>query len=1255
MRGIGRLVRITISVALVAGLMPGFAMAAPVNGVASEYPGVPGTTLIPAPENTTAGPRPEKPQGYPTRDAIPLTGSKDAPAGGTYAEAQIIVKYKTGVSSMSAARANARIGASTVKRFRSMPGVEAVRLTSGLTVEQAIERFEAMPEVAYAEPNFRVSVAAIDPDDPRYPDQWHLKNTGQDGGTVDADVDADLAWSYETGSASTRIGVIDTGVDYTHPDLDGNVWVNAAEQSGTPGADDDGNGYIDDIYGWDAVDDDGDAMDGHGHGTHVAGILGAEGNNADGVSGVSWDVSIVPIRVLDSYGSGTMVDVLEGFDYADALGIPVLNNSWGRSGGFSQAEYDAMAAMTETLFVCAAGNAGADTDTTPFYPASYDLANVLAVGASDSADAASWFSNYGATSVDVFAPGSGINATIPAQQQITAPGVIELYRDEFDTLDDWVPFSENTRFPGMAVSSAFSWSPTTSAVWGAYGNNEEIWLDKATPLDLSAATNPWMHWRMGYKTEEACDFVWWGVYDASDDTYYPLGSASGYNQDWQSFDFVEDLTAFVGENDIYPYFGLATDGSISPLDPVMPVPEFWGMWIDDVTVVEPFMFADGFDSSAGWSSQVWGAGSSWVWDSGVGHSAPGCWRISPVVDWVNSVLYQIDPVDLSDAAITGATLDFWADYSLESGYDYLRVLVSTDNWSSSTQLAAWSGGSGGWSSRTLSLDPYVGNANVEIAFQLTSDSSVWSTGAWIDDVSVRAQGLSDYWTEDTTHDYSYQAWNGTSMAAPVASGAAALLLSRYPAISTTNLKAAILTSAEPVTGLADKCSTGARLNVWNAFTALNAAPAVSDDTAVCDEDASATGNVLGNDTDAESDAMTAEVVSGVSAGSLSLGADGAFTYTPDADWNGSVSFTYKATDGIGESVGSATITVNAVNDVPVTSDDHANCSEDDSVTINVLGNDTDVDLDALTTALASGPVNGAVLHNADGSFTYTPNPDWYGTDAFSYVANDGTVDSASAVVTIDVANTAGVADDLFNVQTNGTRVASAPGVLANENYLADSLSAVLLSGPTHGTLSFNADGSFIYIPEADYVGLDSFTYKATDGTIETGAATVTLQVSPFGPPVDNVPGVVYRFYNLKSHAHFYTLSLEERDAVLKKHQGTLSYEGPAFWSFPAAGTIPVFRFYNPYSGSHFYTANEQEKARVQALWPYLFTYEGTAFHIYTAPGDGRSPVYRFYNPETGCHFYTVSEQERAYVKATWPKTWNEEGVGFWVMNGTAMP
>ena len=256
-------------------------------------------------------------------------------------------------------------------------------------------------------------------------------------------------------------------------------------------------------------------------------------------------------------------------------------------------------------------------------------------------------------------------------------------------------------------------------------------------------------------------------------------------------------------------------------------------------------------------------------------------------------------------------------------------------------------------------------------------------------------------------------------------------------------------------------------------------------------------------------------------------------------------------------------------------------------------------------------------------------------------------------VTITVSNTVPVAaDDMYNLPTNGLRRVAVPGVLVNDgDYAGDGLSAVKMTDPAHGILMFESDGSFMYIPNADYVGVDSFTYKATDGSVDTNVATVTLQVSPFGPPLDNAPGVVYRFYNLKTNAHFYTNSLEERNGVLRKYQGILSYEGPAFWSFPAAGTIPIHRFYNVVTQSHFYTASDQEKAKVMALWPYLYTYEGKAFHVYPTYAAGRCPVYRFYNASTGLHFYTISEAERAYVNKTWPNVWYEEGAAFYVLNG----
>lgn len=1248
----GKSLRLVVCLAMLGAFVPAYAVAteeAPPK-VAGEVVLPPGTVGELGDSAKAAAPVAPEGSSSPLRDAV--GGDKSRPAAADHATGQVIVRFKSGVSAAAVTTANARIGAKTTARFPMVSGLQLVTLTSGLTVEQAIAKYEALPEVAYAQPNYIVQVTALDPDDSRYAEQWHLKNTGQNGGTADADIDADEAWSFQTGSSATVIGVIDTGLDYTHPDVNDNVWVNSGETPGD-GIDNDLNGYVDDVRGWNTYANGNDPYDENGHGTHVAGLLGAEGNNALGVSGVNWNVSIVPIRAFDAYGNATSADLLEAFAYADALGLKIVNASWGYTGMIDQAEYDAMAAMPDTLFVCAAGNEGADNDVTPFYPASYDLPNILSVGATDNTDAAASFSNFGATTVDVFAPGVDDLSTIPGVPDLTREGDTEIYRENFDSLDDWQPSVYNT--PGLAwgLSSDYSWSPGTSMMYTGYGNNQGVYMLKSTPLDLSSASNPWMHFRMGYSTEDGWDYTYYGIYDADTDIWYELSPSgagySGYRQPWESGDFAADLSPWVGHTDIYPYFGFESDGSVSGQD----FSGFFGVWVDDLVVVDDgVVFEDGFDTaSSGWTvNGNFPDPFRWNWDGGNGTNGDpahyGCWKANPYLDneWASLTSGPLDFTNLDHA-----DLAFSAYWNLETWCDYLHVQVSTDGGSSWTTYASWDGYSGGWVRRTLSLDALVGEPDVRIRFALTSDSSVIYDGAWVDDVLITGAGS---WTSGTTYSHAYRTMSGTSMASPVATGVAGLLLSRYPAMTTSQLKAGVMDYAEPVAGLSSKCVTGARVNVMDSFVGLDNAPAAVADTFYCNEDGSINANVLANDADAEGDAICVTQMSSPSNGVLTFPGDGTFTYTPNANWNGSDSFTYKGSDGIADSaVVSVSLTVNAVNDAPVAADDNASCTEDSPVVIAVLANDSDIENDTLTPVKMSDPANGAVVLNADKTFTYTPNPNWFGADSFTYKVNDGGLDSGIATVHIGVANSACATADSYKVQANGMLAIVAPGLLANDS-AGDSLWVVRDSGPSHGLLSLNPDGSFIYVPNQGFVGIDTFTYHATDGMIDTSVVTVTLDVRPFGPPVDNAQGVIYRFYNIKTGAHFYTLSLEERNSVLQKYQGIYCYEGPAFWSFAAEGSVPVHRFFNLFTGSHFYTADESERAMVQTLYPYLYKYEGTAFHVFTAPGAGRVPVYRFWNPTTGLHFYTANEAEKANVQANLAKYWKYEGVGFYVLDGS---
>ncbi|WP_394391350.1 S8 family serine peptidase [Shewanella woodyi] len=305
-------------------------------------------------------------------------------------------------------------------KFANLMGGKLANLSlrSGSDVSKAIKMISQHPAVKYAEPNYVIKAVGT-PDDPSFASLWGMNNTGQDGGTADADIDAVEAWDISTGDSDVVVAVIDTGVDYNHEDLQDNMWTNPNEIAGN-GIDDDGNGVIDDIHGYSAIDDDGDPMDGNGHGTHVSGTIGAKGNNGVGVAGVNWDVSIIGCQFLDAGGSGSTAGAIACIDYVTNLkvnhGVDVKasNNSWG-GGGFSQALKDSIESGGDAgiLFVAAAGNSASDNDASPSYPASYDSAAVMAVASTDRNDNMSGFSQYGLTSVDIGAPGSAILSTTP--------------------------------------------------------------------------------------------------------------------------------------------------------------------------------------------------------------------------------------------------------------------------------------------------------------------------------------------------------------------------------------------------------------------------------------------------------------------------------------------------------------------------------------------------------------------------------------------------------------------------------------------------------------------------------------------------------------------------------------------------------------------------------------------------------------------------------------------------------------------------
>ncbi len=329
-------------------------------------------------------------------------------------DAQASVELAESLSPNAVSALN-RIQGNIIKSFSKI-GVHVVQ--TPLEVGKAIEALYRSGAVQYAEPDYKVHAIAV-PNDPSFSSLWGLNNTGQALGIPDADIDAPEAWDIRTDASKVIIGVVDTGVDYTHADLNSNMWKNPKEIPGN-GIDDDGNGWIDDVYGIDTCNDDADPMDDHYHGTHVSGTIGAKGNNGIGVAGVAWKTNIMALKFLCADGSGFTSDAIEAINYALIIKINnnysrmILSNSWG-GGGYSQALFDAitLAKGLGVLFIAAAGNESMDTDNTIVYPAGFKVDNVISVGATNSNDDQAWFSNYGCSSVDVFAPGESILSTMP--------------------------------------------------------------------------------------------------------------------------------------------------------------------------------------------------------------------------------------------------------------------------------------------------------------------------------------------------------------------------------------------------------------------------------------------------------------------------------------------------------------------------------------------------------------------------------------------------------------------------------------------------------------------------------------------------------------------------------------------------------------------------------------------------------------------------------------------------------------------------
>ncbi len=357
-------------------------------------------------------------------EPTPDSGEDDANESDDAGNAEVLVRFRPGTTREAIDRIVAQFHDQVEDRIESVDGLDVIEDEDGKSAADVVGQYRALAEVEYAEVNSEITLDHEDAggkhvhaNDEMFSRQWGLANNGANGGKAGADIRAMWAWAVTKGSDQIVVAVIDSGVDYTHPDLVRNIWtrpeiIKAYHDDDLTSAD-----GIDDVHGLNLVDDDGDPMDTNGHGTHCAGIIGAEGDNGIGIAGVNWNVKIMPLRFMDGDGAGTTKDAIEAINYVidrkrAGVNVRVISASWGSTARSRALEDVIRKAYDEgILFVAAAGNANADNDQTPHYPSSYNLGNVVSVAALNRNDQLASFSNYGAKSVNVAAPGEEILST----------------------------------------------------------------------------------------------------------------------------------------------------------------------------------------------------------------------------------------------------------------------------------------------------------------------------------------------------------------------------------------------------------------------------------------------------------------------------------------------------------------------------------------------------------------------------------------------------------------------------------------------------------------------------------------------------------------------------------------------------------------------------------------------------------------------------------------------------------------------------
>jgi hypothetical protein len=1021
---------------------------------------------------------------------------------------ELLIRFSPGVASAQAADRMNEMG---VIHQREIDGIQVhlVKLPPGLTVEQAMDRFSHLPGVEFAEPNYILHLA--ENHQAEIVNQWGLTR-----------IHTEEAWAALTADQKNEIllATVDTGIDRNKSDLSSGIWTNPDETPGD-GIDNDGNGYVDDTWGWDFVNKDNNPIDDQMHGSAVTSVMVAA-QDGSGVVGVCPWCKAMAVKVLDSQGSGSLDVVASGIIYAAQNGARVINLSLGASVGAQTLENAVNFAWSQGAVVVAA--AGNDGQSLANYPAGY--ANAMAVASTNSGDKHSCFSNYKAGYVSVAAPGEGIyvvditnstsgynyySGTSLSTPYVTALAGLILGQD---------PSLTNTQVRSIIENSAVDLG--SAGVDGAFGHGRidafrAVTGDtsQVTPIDgLSSASDTASGYAHARKLVRDSTGKLHLIWHSDEGALYRIRYATSVD-DGTSWDFQPDVFSSPYEtyhpaltaDDTYLYVAIPSrPGAGLPYKILFTrKPLAGGEWSSPrallggtYNAVRPDIYLDPTNgrlhliaSSLDNTPYLYYRSSNTqgeTWNTGRQFNITG----SSSYTRYASIYTNGDKIYVVAKTVSPDLLTYYYLYaarSMDGGLTW--VDLSQLSW-----YLAFTSGEYGLSLSGVGDRVYMGYEVGSNLYFRRNNGAGWSNYTQLE-------------TGDTNNVYKWptitQASDGQAWLMFQVNGK--LYMRHYDGTTWgtreyigpgnyANLKRG--TAGDRVEWVYTICNGSPFDLAYGSRSSItNSAPQANGQNVFTNEDAPVNITLTGSDPDGNP--LTYQVVTGPTHGILSGNAPN-LTYTPTSNYNGLDSFTFKTNDGQVDSAPSAVvITISPVNDAPVAGDQTVSTSENMPLAISLTA--SDVDNDALTYNVVGGPAHGVLTGSAP-NLTYTPELNYNGPDSFTFIASDGQVDSNTATITITIlpVNNPPVADNQSVVTSEDTSKAI---TLTASDPDSDSLNYSVVSGPTHGTLSGNPP-NLTYAPNPNFNGSDSFTFKSNDGQVDSNEADVTIMVTPVNdPPVAN--------------------------------------------------------------------------------------------------------------------------------------------------------